>query len=132
MGDHTFNRMYGDNTTGETTLGQPASPPSAAGHAAEPGSPLAEAAHQPAAAGQQLASMPSDRVENPLLSPEPSPLPQRQGSPAASAGRQAQPNWQAPAFLPPYAQKPKLALSSVRLVIRCGCEWWCAVGWLAA
>ncbi|GAB4817814.1 hypothetical protein N2152v2_004860 [Parachlorella kessleri] len=110
MGDHTFNRLYGDNTTGESTLGQPASPLSAAGHAPEPDSPLAQAAQQPAAAGQQLTTMPAGRPEDSVQAPELSP--QGLGSPAASAGQQAQPNWQAPAFLPPYAQKPKLALSS--------------------
>lgn len=109
MGDTTFNRMYGD-TTGETTLRQ---------HAAVAG---AEEGVSP-----QLARGPEgEDVDDILLSPEPSKQQQQQG--AAAAGRQAAgqaPNWQAPAFLPPYMQHNNQTATLVRIhnwLVTCLCH----------
>ena len=95
MGDNTFNRMYNDNTTSDTTLGQPddgaGGGEEEGGHGYEP-----HGAAAPADSGDLL------------LSPGASPLPQRPaagGEEEGDGGAAPEPDWQAPAFLPPYLQR---------------------------
>jgi hypothetical protein len=107
MGDTTFNGLYGDNTTGDTKLGLPVlNPPSASVEAEEV---------QPRPLQQQQQQAPEAEAQHEdelLLSPGLSPVQREKGQgPAAEA---AQPNWQAPAFLPPYAQKSQHTITSVR------------------
>ncbi|EFN59398.1 hypothetical protein CHLNCDRAFT_56732 [Chlorella variabilis] len=115
MGDQTFDRMYCDNTTGDSRLG---GRPSLGGADSTADSLLPkdggaaggaedlelEGVEGPAAAAEHGAASAPAAAASPAVS---SGAPQRAAQAAAApAAAQRAPNWTAPAFLPPYMQAP--------------------------